>query len=173
MSARLSLLVWALLATVNCLGCSSLHCGDGCRQYGSPYAGMKYDCACETCGPNCGPGCDEMACGCAEEATCAVECGDQCGKSRRGCGRRGGCNGCGELYWCEWFNDPPAVCEPCDCHGNYAGPFEVGYYHAPYLNGAAYAGSGPSPLPPLEVAPPEPEPQPQSPPTTDGLIQPE
>jgi hypothetical protein len=30
-------------------------------------------------------------------------------------------NSCGECYWSEWFNDPPACHDPCDCYGNYAG----------------------------------------------------
>jgi hypothetical protein len=42
---------------------------------------------------------------------------------------------CGECYWSEWFNDPPACCDPCDCYGNYSGPrhrvvTQAGY-HAP------------------------------------------
>ena|SRR5205085_1144370 len=28
---------------------------------------------------------------------------------------------CGECYWSEWFNDPPACHDPCDCYGNFAG----------------------------------------------------
>jgi hypothetical protein len=42
---------------------------------------------------------------------------------------------CGECYWSEWFNDPPACCDPCDCYGNYAGhrrrPVTHAGYHAP------------------------------------------
>jgi hypothetical protein len=156
--ARLKLpLYLASLGVILLAGCSTMHCGDGCRQYGSPYAGMKYECECETCGPNCGPSCGEYACGCAEEATCACECGDKCGKSRScwsGLGRRG-CNGCGELYWSEWFNDPPACCEPCDCFGNFIGPHDTGYFQAPYLHASAYAEHAPAELPPLEGAPPE------------------
>jgi hypothetical protein len=42
---------------------------------------------------------------------------------------------CGECYWSEWFNDPPACCDPCDCYGNYAGhrhrPATLAGYHAP------------------------------------------
>jgi hypothetical protein len=35
----------------------------------------------------------------------------------------GGCSGCdSELYWSEWYNDPPRCCDPCDCHGNWTGP---------------------------------------------------
>jgi hypothetical protein len=43
-----------------------------------------------------------------------------------------GCTGCGELYWNDWHNFPPARCEPCDCLGNYVGPGSPGYYRAPY-----------------------------------------
>ena len=31
------------------------------------------------------------------------------------------CYGCGELYWNEFYNDPPANCEPCNNHGNWIG----------------------------------------------------
>ena len=168
--ARLKLpLYLASLGIILLAGCSSMHCGDGCREYGSPYAGMKYDCECETCGPNCGPSCGEYACGCAEEATCACECGNTCGGK---CGKsqswwsglfRRGCNGCGELYWNEWFNDPPACSEPCDCYGNYISPHDTGYYQAPYLHASAYAEHAPTELPPLEVAPLEPAAQPATP----------
>ena len=159
MSTRLSLsLLTAIVGAISGVGCSSMHCGDRCG-YGSPYAGMKYECACETCGPNCGPSCGEHACGCAEP-TCGCECGDQCGNSRGWCSSlfRRGCNGCGELYWNEWFNDPPTACEPCDCRGNYIGPGEMGYYQASYLHDAPYSESAPTALPPLEVAPLEPTP---------------
>jgi len=31
-------------------------------------------------------------------------------------------SGCSdEVYWGEWWTDPPK-CDPCDCHGNYIGP---------------------------------------------------
>jgi hypothetical protein len=43
-----------------------------------------------------------------------------------------GCTGCGELYWSDWHDFPPARCEPCDCLGNYVGPGSPGYYRAPY-----------------------------------------
>ena len=28
---------------------------------------------------------------------------------------------CGEFYWSEWFNDPPACCDPCNKCGNFVG----------------------------------------------------
>lgn len=64
-----------------------------------------------------------------------------------------GCTGCGELYWNEWFNDPPAVCEPCDCCGNFLGPSSPGYYRAPYRRREVFADEAPaSTTPPLEMA---------------------
>lgn len=31
--------------------------------------------------------------------------------------------GCSEVYWCEWINDPPDCCDPCDqCYGCWTGP---------------------------------------------------
>lgn len=32
-----------------------------------------------------------------------------------------GCSQCGELYWSEWFNDPPECCDPCNNCGDYVG----------------------------------------------------
>jgi hypothetical protein len=29
---------------------------------------------------------------------------------------------CGEFYWSEWFNDPPACCDPCNGCGKFVGP---------------------------------------------------
>jgi hypothetical protein len=53
-----------------------------------------------------------------------------------------GCNGCNdEVYWCEWRNDPPRCCEPCDRYGNWIGP-SAGY-RAPYSH--EYAVGGPMP----------------------------
>ncbi|QDT72796.1 hypothetical protein [Lacipirellula limnantheis] len=106
-------------------GCrSAINCTDGCaRRQGSPLAGARYDCSCETSCPHCCE--DSAACGSPSETTgCADACGNSC---NNGC-RRGfldrlcGCTGCGELYWCEWYNSPPQLCQPCDCHGNYVGP---------------------------------------------------
>jgi hypothetical protein len=88
------------------------------------------------CGPDCGPSCGP-ACGtsCCEEPSCGCPSGRNCD---RGCcltqglgGLLFGCQGCsGELYWCEWVNDPPRSCEPCDRYGNWIGP-SAGY-RAPY-----------------------------------------
>jgi hypothetical protein len=51
----------------------------------------------------------------------------------------GGCSGCSsEAYWCEWHNDPPRCCDPCDRCGNWIGPSSgcgcngYGGYSAPY-----------------------------------------
>jgi hypothetical protein len=50
----------------------------------------------------------------------------------------GGCSGCSdEAYWCEWHNDPPRCCDPCDRCGNWVGPSGCGCecgggYSAPY-----------------------------------------
>ncbi len=29
---------------------------------------------------------------------------------------------CGEFYWSEWFNDPPACCDTCNSCGKFVGP---------------------------------------------------
>jgi len=31
-------------------------------------------------------------------------------------------DGCGEVYWSEWHNDPPDCLDPCNRCGNYVGP---------------------------------------------------
>ena len=71
-----------------------------------------------------------MAGGDYSVATCGGygDCGD-CGvapcRNRpilRGLGHLFGCgSGCGEVYYDEWCNDPPACCDPCDSCGNFAG----------------------------------------------------
>jgi hypothetical protein len=65
--------------------------------------------------------------------------------------------GCGDVYWGEWVSDPPAACDPCDCHGGYTGavsgpgcywPFPIlhglhalwGYRYAPGGSGIMYDG---------------------------------
>lgn len=30
--------------------------------------------------------------------------------------------GCGEVYWNEWYSDPPSECDPCNRHGDWVGP---------------------------------------------------
>lgn len=83
------------------------------------------------CKDNCASG------GCATGVECGQSCGTKaCGSG--GCNTVGpgccpqkrwtllkalfGCTGCnGELYWNEWYNDPPACNEPCDQCGNYIG----------------------------------------------------
>lgn len=155
-----------MLGLSGLVGCGTFQCGcgNGCRTK-SPYAGMKYDACCETCGPNCGPSCGRggacccgSACeGCGDGVGCAGACGT---KGCRKCWFFGmfDCAGCGGCYWNEWYNDPPARCEPCDCHGNYIGPGNTGYYQAPYLHQAEYAGPAAMPsVAPLEEAPPVPE----------------
>jgi hypothetical protein len=126
-----------------CVTCSKSVCGPG----KSPYAFQKYNCCCETCGPNggCGGqdgGCGEkVACGDACGASgCTSACSSGCAAGCDGCGCDDGCGGrpclrflrrlgsalncagCGECYWNEWYNDPPSCAEPCDCCGNWAGP---------------------------------------------------
>jgi len=33
-------------------------------------------------------------------------------------------SGCGEIYWGEWFSDPPDDCDPCDDWGHWIGPVD-------------------------------------------------
>jgi len=76
---------------------------------------------CSRCGPVCDPCCDP--------------CGDVCyGRCwhrgplscifalfMRGCWWDGGCQGCGERYWGDFYSDPPDCWDPCDGYGNYTG----------------------------------------------------
>ena len=66
----------------------------GCGSCGSPHAGATYG-GCWSPGADLIRGIDRLLGGC--------------------------CNGCGELYWSEFHNDPPDTCDPCDCHGNWTG----------------------------------------------------
>jgi hypothetical protein len=144
------------------LGCRSMmQCGDGCAEgcgRGSSLAFSKYDCSCDGV---CGECCGGEKCDCCEPCDGGVDgrdgcCGAGCGgdKSRwRLLDRICGCHGCGELYWSEWHNDPPALCEPCDCLGNYTGCGAAGCYRAPYRRPDELVSAGRQSAPPaLEVA---------------------
>ncbi|MBX3425412.1 MAG: hypothetical protein KF688_07015 [Pirellulales bacterium] len=106
-------------------GCTSGCCGSSCDS-------CTDACCDEPCDACAGGECDR----CAGDG-CACRCRDKkflglfSGKWARALCGCSGCSGCGELYWCEWQNDPPACCEPCDCHGNYLGPGDAGYCRAP------------------------------------------
>ncbi|WP_428304561.1 hypothetical protein [Lacipirellula sp.] len=125
-----SLAMLCLLA----VGCrSAMNCSEGCAcPSGSPLAGMRY------CEPGCAPyAAKTPACG----ESCAAGCTDACGEGCSGCSKcaakgLSGCTGCGERYWCDWYNHPPQLCEPCDCHGNYTGP-GVDRYILPNASGRA------------------------------------
>jgi hypothetical protein len=135
------------------IGCASrLGCGDDCRQK-SPYAGMKYQCPCETCGPEFCQHCGAQDGACGDQVQCGSGCdGGKC--DGRLCRRLWSamfhCTGCGELYWNEWINDPPACVEPCDCYGNYIGP-AAGYFRAPYRRDEMIAEGQPVDATPLEA----------------------
>jgi len=71
--------------------------------------------------------CDSAGC---DSSGCTVGCAPK--------GPLGGCvnraltcgSGCGEVYWGEWANDPPACSDPCDDYGNWTGEA----YYAPRCN---------------------------------------
>jgi hypothetical protein len=103
----------------------------------------KYDCSCDCCNNNLGYGACRGNCGCGEDPACR----------RPILGRLCGCTGCGELYWTEWFNDPPALCDPCDACGNYTGcgGGQCGCQHSCPCAGCSGDATSMS-APPLEVA---------------------
>lgn len=118
-------------------------CGSGCG---------KADCgsSCTTCA-SAPTSCGDASCGCEANQTAVVESSDcsSCGQVPCGCGPKswpnpfaalGFCSGCGPLYWSEWHNDPPDICDPCDCHGNWTGSGQVKVgYHGPSRAGSASA----------------------------------
>jgi hypothetical protein len=126
-------------------GCRGIGCGGSCGN-GASYAFSKYDCSCDPCcNGTYGCGSGGQSCGCRTQG------------SRPILDALCGCSGCGELYWNEWYNDPPAVCEPCDARGNYAGPRGGVYgaaHQAPPLHfaGAAPASPKSSEAKPLRTA---------------------
>ena len=135
------------LCTLAAAGCQSVtRCGDDCGR-GCSMAFQKYDCSSDNvCGQCCGG--DSAACG---EACGGCDSACEGGTLRRILGCMGGCTGCGECYWNEWHNDPPALCEPCNRCGHYVGPGSAGYYRAPYRHDGFVANKSSSAAP-LEVA---------------------
>lgn len=131
-------------------GPSLEHCspGHGCGGCGGCATRLRCeteccDVGCESSDCNVGCGACDMDCGsdnnCAPPATLC----NRPGAYRRsygpgptyhhgpitwvfgllGFGGCGGCahGGCGDMYWGEFHGDPPDVCDPCDCYGNYTG----------------------------------------------------
>ncbi len=93
-------------------GCGILPCG-GCD------AGGCGDCGQEVCSCAAAPA-DCQSCAAADCQSCATPAFSICRPNLLHA--IFGCTGCdGELYWSEWFNDPPACCDPCDEHGNWIG----------------------------------------------------
>jgi hypothetical protein len=140
-----------LVAGGGCCG-GQLLCGGGdCGVGGYGCAGLlEGDIACGGPSADCG--------GAVCEATCDVACEEPCEE----CGPcfpllshllhslAIGCHGhgCGEVYWNDYYNDPPDVCEPCDGYGNWTG--STGLYRAPYRNGPYGSSAN---LPHLATAP--------------------
>jgi hypothetical protein len=125
-------------------GCRRAPC-DGCCDDGACCASACRGVPCAGPGPGarCGPACGGECCegGCPPPGCCRVGpvCEPDCGCCDGDCTGPGvyhccspirwffglfhpinypNC-GCGERYWGEWINDPPACHDPCDCHGNF------------------------------------------------------
>jgi hypothetical protein len=129
---------------------------------------MKYEECCERCGdqswggPRCAGGCGDCCCGDVGCGKCVDDC---CGGCDGGCSskcrwprlakmwrRCTGCYGCGELYWSEWFNDPPSCCEPCNCRGQYVGRGATAPGVLPYRSDMIARSNQANPVEPLQVA---------------------
>jgi hypothetical protein len=119
-------------------GCRGVGCGGSCGN-GASYAFSKYDCSCDPC-CNGTYGCGSGSCGCGTKG------------SRPILDALCGCSCCGELYWNEWYNDPPAVCEPCDACGNFVGP-RGGVYGAGHPAPLHYADAAPATAKNVDVKP--------------------
>lgn len=77
------------------------------------------DCGAAPCG-DCGPG----PCSCADALPDCQSCADPLFtlNGRNLLHAIFGCTGCdGEVYWSEWFSDPPDCCDPCDDYGHWIG----------------------------------------------------
>jgi hypothetical protein len=152
-------------------GCDNFptkHCvGDSCGGSCEPGCGCEATCGCEAscgcepaCGTEVGCGC-EPACGCAEPCGCGTASCGTCGRNCRakagerwarfvGCMHKSlcgtGCSGCdGEIYWSEWYNDPPQCCDPCNQCGQWTGPSTYTNPDAPCNCGPSAGGSYVSP----------------------------
>lgn len=96
---------------------SACGCGDCCESS----CGCEASCGCGSCGDCCEPscgcgGCNPKKAGCCSGlfSACGRMCSAICGGSGCGCS--------GEMYWCEWHNDPPRCCDPCSRCGQWVGP---------------------------------------------------
>ena len=122
------LLVVGLAASAGCC------CVNGSRSALSACTG----CGSSDCGGDCGGGCQVGRCG-PRYGGMRYDCGDPCQRSCWGLPlfrNLFNCTGCGETYWSEWRNDPPACRDSCDCHGNWTGPYGAqGGYQGPYEEG--------------------------------------
>lgn len=111
------------------LGCAA-PCGPASCCESGPVCGWGWG---RACGWGCGLGCGSAGvdeCGTACDPCCEPSC-DYCCHPRGvlfwlrrilhprfwGCG----CAGCGELYWSDFYNEPPDCCDPCDRCGNWTG----------------------------------------------------
>ena len=90
---------------------------------------------CDPCGDVAGRPCRRVGC---QSCGSSDPCADPCGEGSYGrCWHRGplscvfalftngcwfgGCSGCGERYWGDFYSDPPDCWDPCDGYGNYSG----------------------------------------------------
>ncbi len=101
-----------------CEPASGCGCGDCCEA----------SCGCEpSCGYSCGDSC-EPSCGCGSgcghkpKASCCGGLFSACGRMCSALCGGGSCGCSGEVYWCEWHNDPPRCCDPCNRCGQWIGP---------------------------------------------------
>jgi len=99
-------------------GCESGACRAPCNNG----CGLFANGGCCLCLPKpivwCG-NCNECGANGCESCACPSDCGilSFC-RWNKSCGK-----GCGEIYYGEWYSDPPDCCDPCDqCFGQWTGP---------------------------------------------------
>jgi hypothetical protein len=113
---------------VLCTGCHHWCCHSCAPKCGGPACCLPPKAPC--CQAPCceAPCCKAPCCPAPPKAACCGECGHRCcvldWLHNHCCSCNSCCHpGCGEVYWCEWVNDPPDCCDPCDpCYGCWTGP---------------------------------------------------
>lgn len=109
------------MPTCGCTGPASCEPSSGCGDCGETSCGCEASCGCGSGGDCCEPSC---GCGGAQpkKAGCCSGLFSACGRMCSALCGGGSCGCSGEVYWCEWYNDPPRCSDPCNRCGQWVGP---------------------------------------------------